>query len=283
MHGGNAPIVSRQIQHLSDLLEGRAVDHIMLNELRVDDPIANALTGHRVIRPPASKHWITSLEAGSYDAVMQRHKSVHRRNFRRYDRRLAEHCGGALRLEVATAVPDVEEYLARAAAIGEQTYQAGLGASLRDDARSRRLLRGFAEQGWLRCYLLVAGDEPIAFHSGICHRNRWTAWGTGYRPAFRSFRPGTILITRIFRDLCEHGVEAVDWSFGDAEYKRVFGTRSRDERTIHIYGRGIRAGCTFGIDAASTALRRAMKRIDRSGSLTDRVKRLWRRRLERGR
>lgn len=283
LHGDNTTIIARQAQHLTDLLDRRVVDHIMFNELPVDDPLADALDGARIIRPPASRHWITSLEGGSYDAVMQRHKGAHRRNFRRYDRRLCEHCGGALRLEVVTAAPAVTGYLARAATFAAQTYQAGLGAGLRDDASRRRLLRGLAERGWLRCYLLVAGDEPIAFHSGLCYRNRWTAWGTGYRPDFRAFRPGTILITRIFRDLCEHGVEAVDWSFGDAQYKRVFGTDSREERTIHLYSRGIRAGCAFGIDAAATWSKRALERLDRSGSFAERIKRHWRRRLERGR
>jgi CelD/BcsL family acetyltransferase involved in cellulose biosynthesis len=84
---------------------------------------------------------------------------------------------------------------------------------------------------------------------------------------------------RVFRDLAEAGFEQYDHGFGDAEFKRTFGTHAWTEATITCYGGGLRPRYARAVqrtaDVLSTLARASVSRL----GLTDALKRRWRRRL----
>jgi CelD/BcsL family acetyltransferase involved in cellulose biosynthesis len=84
----------------------------------------------------------------------------------------------------------------------------------------------------------------------------------------------------MLRALCrEHGVTAVDFGIGDAQYKQMLCDASWDEAPLRLFaptlrGRWLRA-LLATVDGSARLLRRA---LDRAG-LTQRLKQRWRRRL----
>jgi CelD/BcsL family acetyltransferase involved in cellulose biosynthesis len=102
----------------------------------------------------------------------------------------------------------------------------------------------------------------------------------GYDPALAQLRVGTFVLMKLIEDLCaDETVGTVDYGFGDAEYKRRFGTRSWQEEDVFVYAttaRGIRINLvrTALLDAAGVA-HRVLQRSDAFGC----IEREWRRRL----
>jgi hypothetical protein len=75
-------------------------------------------------------------------------------------------------------------------------------------------------------------------------------------------------------------LSGVDYGFGDAEYKRVYGTESWNEATLLLYGRGVRPTVARSLELASLGLMRAGKWAARTGGLSNPIKRAWRRRFQ---
>ena len=90
---------------------------------------------------------------------------------------------------------------------------------------------------------------------------------------------GGVLLWRTMSDLVESRIGVVDFGFGDAEYKRMYGTESYEDATIRAYGRGVKALGTHAADAGVvTASRLAVRVLARLGTLK-KFKRGWRRQL----
>jgi CelD/BcsL family acetyltransferase involved in cellulose biosynthesis len=87
---------------------------------------------------------------------------------------------------------------------------------------------------------------------------------------------------RLVEDLCaDETVDTVDYGFGDAEYKRRFGSRSWQEEDVLVYAPTARA---VRINLVRTALLAAVgvaRRVLQRGDALGRVKRGWRKRLSR--
>ena len=86
------------------------------------------------------------------------------------------------------------------------------------------------------------------------------------------------MLIRAMRDLCASGVRAIDYGFGDAGYKRMYGTESWNEATIYLY-----APTREGRSARLLhCLVRTVSRLAAWRWLAQRVKKHWRARLASG-
>jgi CelD/BcsL family acetyltransferase involved in cellulose biosynthesis len=100
---------------------------------------------------------------------------------------------------------------------------------------------------------------------------------TGFEPRLSELSPGQVMLVRVMRDLHESGVRAIDYGFGDAGYKRIYGTESWDEATIFLYAstrEGRSARLLHRLAGAAT-------RLAALTGLGGRLKKLWRARLAR--
>ena len=97
------------------------------------------------------------------------------------------------------------------------------------------------ERGWFRAYVLYVDDEPCAFWMGFGYRGVFRTGLTGYDPAYAEYHVGTFVLMRMLDDLArEDGFHTVDYGFGDAEYKRTFGTDSWQEADVFVFARTAR-------------------------------------------
>ncbi|MHC4416215.1 MAG: GNAT family N-acetyltransferase [Planctomycetota bacterium] len=266
--------------HLGDLLRLGEIDHVMVNHL----PLADALFAPLAARPgltsagpggEPSRHWRFTFAPGRFANTLARFSRKHRYNLRRADRLLVEHFGGSVTLDRITRAEEVDAFADAAACITASGYQGAIGAGFGHASVQRRILTGAARDGRLRSYLLHGAGVPIAFQAGVVSENTYHLQSTAFLPQFSGLSPGQVLLVRVLRDLCEAGFHEVDYGFGDAPYKRVYGTDSREEATIYLFAQTQNGTCARLLHRLTGAATRCASRM----GLAEFIKRRWRSRL----
>jgi CelD/BcsL family acetyltransferase involved in cellulose biosynthesis len=120
------------------------------------------------------------------------------------------------------------------------TWQAKtFGYTPRDTGPQRRYLCGIAERGWLRSYLLVNDQRPIAFGLGYQYDNVYYFAETGFVQDFSDYGPGTVLMHLFIEDFYHvRRPEILDFGLGDAAYKRSFGNVRREAAAVYLVPSG---------------------------------------------
>jgi hypothetical protein len=177
---------------------------------------------HRIVLPATYSDYLASLGART------------RQNLRRTTRRLFE--GGRARVMKAITAADVPALLAGLDIVGPQTWQAGaLGIARRNTYAERQIFEALASQGWLRAYLLLYDDLPIAYELGFQYGDTFFGHECGYDQRWSDRGPGSVLMHLVIEDLfAESRPEVLHFGFGDAAYKRSL--RSNDGYDArHVY------------------------------------------------
>lgn len=267
------------LRHFRLLLRQQHFDMITINHLPVKHDLYARLRGDGALMDKVEPHWRFTLVPGSYQDTIAQVSKKHRYNMRRADRLLVEHFDGDVAIRLFDGVDDLDVFMRAAASIAGRTYQGGMGVGFVASRTWRAILGGEARNGRLRCYWLEGGGEPIAFQVGVVYEGVYFLEFIGYLPENASLSPGAVLHARVLRDLCSAGVRTVDYGFGDAEYKRVYGSHSCDETTLYLFGRSSRAMSALILLSASTRASGMALRCVRWLGLASWLKRRWRTRL----
>lgn len=140
---------------------------VAVNEAPTESPLwraiaAGAAAPYRTLRRETGVHHLLELP-GSCAEYQARFSSKTRSTWKRKARKLEAETG-PLRLEVFTEPDSVERMLALVGPVSRLTYHHHLlGRALSPDNRQLvRNLTAWAQRAWLRGYLLLAGERPIA-------------------------------------------------------------------------------------------------------------------------
>jgi CelD/BcsL family acetyltransferase involved in cellulose biosynthesis len=273
--------LSMTTEYLDGLLACGGVDLVSFNHLRTGQAEQMAAGAPRSILHSSDIHWRFQLVPGSYEQTIAGFSKKHRYNMRRADRLLVERFGGHVCLRIFAQKQELDEFIPQASRITAQSYHGGLGVGFVDNAVTRALVSAEARAGRLRCYWLEAEGKPIAHQVGCLYGDTYHLLATSFLPQYRELSPGHVLLVRVIEDLCGVGMRWIDYGFGDADYKRIYGTESWSEQTVRLYGRTARATLAWTLDVATTrgaaGGRAAAKRL---GAIR-RLKNTWRRRLTR--
>ncbi len=251
-------------------------DHIILNMLSIDSPIMDCLSKRKGVSiPPATPHWVTRLEA-SFDGIMETFSSKHRHNLRNERRKLDRVFSEGCEWLTLTQRDDIGFILEHASWIGGQTYHANVGGGLvKTDELWTILLQLAASDNSLRAHFLIGNSKPVAFWLGWNENDTLYLVATGYLPEYEKYSPGKHLLLKCIARACEDGMNWVDFGFGDAEYKRIYGTESWQESAVHIYGDSVRPQLARILDRGATGIAMVLKRVVGSSSAS-RIKNVWR-------
>jgi hypothetical protein len=197
----------------------------------------------------------------------------------RYDaRKLHAALGEELAVEVLATPADHERIMRELDSVAARTYLRTLGVGFADTPEQRRLVEVGLEHGWVRAYVLSRGGTPIAFWLCSVYRGTILLKTTGYDPEYAPLRVGIYLLMRVIELACaDPSLELLDFGPGEADYKRMFSSESRDERNLVLYGPTARARrvavLRTAILAAGVAAHAAADRSGLSARLRARRKR----------
>jgi hypothetical protein len=218
------------------LLEETPTDSALWRSLKQGD---KSFFGFERSRAP---HSVIDLPS-SYAIYFQGLQRKTRENIRRHSRKLGTYID---RWEVRkfTAPEHVREMVELVEEIATKTYHYHLlGQDL--TASNKELIRNlniYAQEGWLRGYLLFADNRPIAYVVGYLVNGCFQSELTGYDPEFANVSPGILIQLRVIEDLINTGTaDLLDYGAGGASYKQELGNRIYEEGTALVCRRTLYA------------------------------------------
>jgi hypothetical protein len=277
---GSEPAKQAVCNHLRKTLEAHDVDHVMVNHLPRKHELFDRLAGGfsfiaSGLDGNPRPHWRFTFADGPFENTLARFSKKHRYNLRRADRLLAEQFGGNVALEVISRAEDLDGFVEAAVGITASGWQGKVGGGFGNADLQRKLLARAAAGNRLRSYLLRGAGHAIAFQAGVLCDGIYHLQSTGFLPRFERLSPGQVMLVRVMKDLRDWGVGAIDYGFGDAAYKRTYGTESWDEATIYLY-----ASTPQGRSARFLhLLTSGVARLATGNALAERIKKQWRKRL----
>lgn len=248
LHGyrlcGNRFLLQPQIlpdeAFLNQLLESAFIfcqkqkaEFLLLEDLLIDNPLNHS------IQDPDSRYTIyshTSFQNRSLIHFPQnpaeywnQFRSKSRRKHKKLLRQNSE-----MRMVRITQPDQVIEFLEAAHQISLNTWQTQrLGLRIKNDEKELEEMTFLALNGWLRCYLLMKDDQPVAFKVGSQHRGVYRDLEFGFDLNYASLSPGETLLLLILEDLIHHDTPRVyDFGEGDAEYKQRYSSQITQSRAV---------------------------------------------------
>lgn len=221
-------------------LRSRDVDVVHFNYLRTDTIFYQTLQkipGFSLRGHPskADEHWHMPVPK-DMNKFYLRFSRKRRYNLRRVVRLFEKEYPSERALVKYSTEADVDDFLAAAAEMSSKTYQTALGVGVVADEQTTSLMRAAAKHGWFHGHVLFADDKPCAFQLGLRYRGIYYMVKIGHDPAFQAHSPGTVLFLRVLESLCgDNSISSVDFYFGDAWYKRQYGTEHWPEASVHVF------------------------------------------------
>lgn len=129
---------------------------------------------------------------------------------------------------VRVTEPDqVADFLEAAHQISLNTWQTQrLGLRIENSETELEELTFLAVNGFLRCYLLFKGDQPVAFKIGSQHKGVFRDIEVGFDLDYASTSPGEALLLLTLDDIIKHNTpHTFDFGEGDAEYKQRYSSQ----------------------------------------------------------
>ena len=268
------------MDELMNVLQRREADVVFFNHLRTDSKIyklykTTASFWRRNQSALAEPHWQTNIA----DTVKEFYSNVpnsRKRRWRRDIRQLEKISPSEIKVVCYRHLSDIAHLSNVAYQIEKETYKKYLGSGFISSPLNRVLLEQAARDGWLRAYVLYAGDQPCAFQFDVQYEGaQFTEYGS-FDQKWSHGSPGIVLLIKVIEELCkERDICRIDFGFGDALYKRKFGTDNWLEECVYIYARRLRPtliNMIMSMNLVFSLLRRAVIRL----SLDGWIKRNWR-------
>lgn len=206
------------------------VDSLLYQAARSQPPL---LCRDPLVKP--NSHWGIEL-SGSFAAYLETLSKSTRKHLRNYRNRLEKDFPGRVSFRSLSEPGELEGAMADVERIARQSYQRGLGAGFADTAEQRQRMAAALAMGWLRVYLLYLDGAPAAFDVGLAYGDTLYLQHGAFDQAYSRYHPGIVLLAREIEELCaQPGFRRLDFGFGDAEYKQIFGNQSWPEAIIHVF------------------------------------------------
>lgn len=276
---------SQMLDYLYRSLRGGQVDVIRFEQLARQSQLYTLVRKHTSIFCRShflkyDKHWRMNIPC-QMELFYDQHSSKTRQTLKRYIRKLERHY--QVHVFECSSAEGLQGVMTMAADISRQTYQHALGWGFVYDDSTRHQLEIAVRHGWLRFHVLSLGETPCAFQYGFQYQGTYYLQAMGFDPALRKWHIGTVLFLKIIEKLCEDpNVECFDFGYGDAEYKRRFGTKHWDEATMYVFAPRFYPVLVNSFHAVVGGLSAGMRCAVQKSGLENKIKQYWRRILQKG-
>jgi len=274
-------VYDAMIEKFMDMLARREIDVVILNHIATDSLIykhARKMPGIfcRGHFPKSKFHWSMAIPQ-DVDLLYKSFAPKTRNTLRRKNRKLEKEFGDELKIVTYSGRDDVPNAVSAASMISQHTYQAGLGVIIVDDYHTREILDVSARHGWLRMSILYIKDEPCAFQLGLQYDQTYFLEQLGFCPKWSRWNVGTVLFNKILEDLCrDSSVERFNFGFGDAQYKRSYGSECWPEASVYIFAPRAYPLLVNVLESSTAGLSLGIQYILDRTNMTGWIKRKWR-------
>jgi len=274
-------VYDAMIEKFMDMLARSEIDVVILNHIAMDSLIYK----HAMKMPNifcrdhfhrSDLHWSMTIPQ-DVDQLYRSFTPKTRNTLRRKNRKLEKEFGDELKIVNYRGRDDVPHAVSAASRISQHTYQAGLGVGIVDDPQTREILDVSARHGWFRMSILYIKDEPCAFQLGLQYGQTYFLEQLGFLPKHTRWNVGTVLFNNILEDLCrDPSVERFNFGFGDAQYKKSYGSECWPEASVCIFAPRAYPLLVNALKSSTAGLSLGSQYVlDRTG-LTGWIKRHWR-------
>ncbi len=280
----SAEISDELINYIIGLLKSREADACKLgNLMRTSALYASACRLPNIMMrdhaPKTLHRWRLQLPE-NYEAFLKLKSGDKRYKLKSYVRNFEKEFGPDIEYKLFTGVNEVDQFCTATEQIASTTYHRGLGVGFLNNGDTYRRISTAAAKGWLRARVLYVKNQPIAFWQGELFKDVLYYIATGYIPAFRKNRVGTVLLLKDIESLCEQHVRVIDFGLGMAQYKEEICNEYLPEAEVNVYAPSYRGLCANLINCstniANDKINLWLKRI----GLLDIIKSGWRRRKQ---
>jgi hypothetical protein len=162
------------------------------------------------------------------------------------------------------------------------TYQHGLGVGLECNDATRNTFLEVARGGWLQAHVLFIDGEPCAFQHGVAYGRKYFIEQMGFDPKWKDHNVGSVLFLHVLEGLCGGNGDGctIDFGFGDANYKRSYGTQCWNEASFYVFAPRWRPILVNLLTSSATCLSNGLARLLQKTGLIGRLKRRWRESLQ---
>ena len=170
----------------------------------------------------------------TYEAYLTSLGHDTRRSIRRKTRKLFNNDRPqVVKVTRADQIPALLTYLDE---VFQNTWQAKtFGYQRRNTERQIKCFEQIARMGWLRAYVLIYDNCPIAFELGYQYGDTYYRQECGYDQKWADFGPGSVLMHLLIEDLFKENKPSLfDFGFGDALYKHNASNVGYDAASIYI-------------------------------------------------
>ena len=182
----------------------------------------------------------TILLLGTFNDYLKELSSKTRQDLKRTKKKFQEKVGSAWQLVRIDSSDQINEFLAKVEQISKKTYQWKLlGLGVCQNSTHEKQMYVAANYGWLKCYLLMVDEQPIAFQIGYDYQGTYLAHDIGYDPTWAKLQVGIFLHTQIIEDLLNNAphIKKFDFLLGDSVHKERLSTHSHQERHFYLIPR----------------------------------------------
>lgn len=217
------PLLEQLLISATSFCHQQQAAFLLLDDLLINDPL-NRLAQN------SKDHFLTYSHSGFQDRSLihfpenpEEYWKQFRSKSRGKQRRLLRQ-NNDMRLVRVTEPAQVADFLEAAHQISLNTWQSQrLGLRIENSEMELEEFTFLAINGYLRCYMLMKGDQPIAFKIGSQHKGVFRDIEVGFDLDHASTSPGEALLLMTLDDLIKQDTpHTFDFGEGDAEYKQRY-------------------------------------------------------------
>lgn len=169
---------------------------------------------------------------GDFGTYERKLASKSRKKIKRYIRKLEETAGASVHTVCYRTPEEMNALFEQLTRVWEKSWHARVG---RQHVPSESYLKKLAQSGWIRAYVLVVGDQPVASVLGFQYRGSYYYEAPAYNQDWQDRSPGIVLLFYLLKDLYERDRPTrFDFGFGYGQYKEVFGTHEERRGVIRV-------------------------------------------------
>ena len=269
-------------ESIKSSFKSEKIDIIRFNHINVDSELYNSLKNNIVMQPHIISnnniHWFGVLPQSYEEFVANIKKSE--KEWVRMPRKLEKDFHGRYEYVVYTETTTIDKVCKDAELISKGTYKRGLGVGFEDNDEKRQILFNLAERNILKAYFLYIDTIPYAFKIGVQYNLRMILFGSGHKPDLYKYKPGNILFFNMAEDLINNTIiKEIDFGFGDAHYKKRFGTHYIYESSITIFPISIKGIYLYLIQKITISINDIANTVLIKWGYKAKLKKLWRKKL----